>query len=230
MADEGSKLTLRRLEAPIHKFIKVALPTDLERLQKHHNNILKVRSQPPSSHLHAVLPLQTRMSVNRSLVFAVQAQSTMGPPSSRADQRQQDSSGRSLQTHHAPMLLCRGEKKIFIRSHERRISMVALFSFLIMWQKAGTLAQRGAGSTSLILEACFPNVACFGDDYFVSGCSSKQKAEESRRIVPFGPAAQFSLPASGEGGGLLSQTASCDDAQMCDGRKASQSFPTILCK
>ncbi|KAF3839791.1 hypothetical protein F7725_018508 [Dissostichus mawsoni] len=41
MAEEGSKLTLRRLEAPIHKFIKVALPTDLERLQKHHNNILK---------------------------------------------------------------------------------------------------------------------------------------------------------------------------------------------
>ena len=45
MADESNKLTLRRLEAPIHKFIKVALPTDLERLQKHHNNILKVTAE-----------------------------------------------------------------------------------------------------------------------------------------------------------------------------------------
>lgn len=45
MADESNKLTLRRLEAPIHKFINVALPTDLERLQKHHNNILKVTPQ-----------------------------------------------------------------------------------------------------------------------------------------------------------------------------------------
>ncbi|KAM3873335.1 syntaxin-17 [Diretmus argenteus] len=41
MAEESNMLTLRRLEAPIHKFIKVALPTDLERLQKHHSNILK---------------------------------------------------------------------------------------------------------------------------------------------------------------------------------------------
>lgn len=45
MAEESNKLTLRRLEAPIHKFIKVALPTDLERLQKHHNNILKVTAE-----------------------------------------------------------------------------------------------------------------------------------------------------------------------------------------
>lgn len=50
MAEEGNKLTLRRLEAPIHKFIKVALPTDLERLQKHHNNVLKVKSDLPSLH------------------------------------------------------------------------------------------------------------------------------------------------------------------------------------
>lgn len=49
MAEEGNKLTLRRLEAPIHKFIKVALPTDLERLQKHHNNILKVMRELPSA-------------------------------------------------------------------------------------------------------------------------------------------------------------------------------------
>ncbi|KAG7282195.1 hypothetical protein CRUP_034942 [Coryphaenoides rupestris] len=41
MAGEGNKLTLRRLEGPVQKFVKVALPTDLERLQKHHNNILK---------------------------------------------------------------------------------------------------------------------------------------------------------------------------------------------
>lgn len=52
MAKEGNKLTLRRLEAPIHKFIKVALPTDLERLQKHHNNILKVTREIISSHRH----------------------------------------------------------------------------------------------------------------------------------------------------------------------------------
>lgn len=45
MAEEGHKLTLRRLEAPILKFIKVALPTDLERLQKHHDNILKVTAE-----------------------------------------------------------------------------------------------------------------------------------------------------------------------------------------
>lgn len=50
MAEEGKKLTLRRLEAPIHKFIKVALPTDLERLQKHHNNILKVTTGITPSH------------------------------------------------------------------------------------------------------------------------------------------------------------------------------------
>lgn len=42
MSEEGGKLTLRRLEGPIHKFTKVALPTDLERLQRHHSNILKV--------------------------------------------------------------------------------------------------------------------------------------------------------------------------------------------
>ncbi|KAF7669712.1 hypothetical protein LDENG_00147340 [Lucifuga dentata] len=52
MAEEGSKLTLRRLEAPIHKFIKVALPTDLERLQKHHNNILKYQRSQQWDRLH----------------------------------------------------------------------------------------------------------------------------------------------------------------------------------
>ncbi|KAI3361016.1 hypothetical protein L3Q82_013216, partial [Scortum barcoo] len=52
MAEEGNKLTLRRLEAPIHKFIKVALPTDLERLQKHHNNILKYQQGQQWDRLH----------------------------------------------------------------------------------------------------------------------------------------------------------------------------------
>ena len=45
MAWEGNQLTLRRLEAPVQKFVKVALPTDLERLQKHHYNILKVEER-----------------------------------------------------------------------------------------------------------------------------------------------------------------------------------------
>eukprot|EP00064_Thunnus_orientalis_P003093 superscaffoldBa00000245_g3101 len=52
MAEEGHKLTLRRLEAPIHKFIKVALPTDLERLQKHHDNILKYQHNQQWDRLH----------------------------------------------------------------------------------------------------------------------------------------------------------------------------------
>lgn len=52
MAEEGNKLTLRRLEAPIHKFIKVALPTDLDRLQKHHSNILKYQNSQQWERLH----------------------------------------------------------------------------------------------------------------------------------------------------------------------------------
>ncbi|XP_061771680.1 syntaxin-17 isoform X3 [Nerophis ophidion] len=52
MAEEATKLTLRRLEAPIHKFIKVALPTDLERLQKHHNNVLKYQHSQQWDRLH----------------------------------------------------------------------------------------------------------------------------------------------------------------------------------
>ncbi|XP_051922081.1 syntaxin-17 [Hippocampus zosterae] len=52
MAEGRTKLTLRRLEAPIHKFIKVALPTDLERLQKHHNNILKYQQSQQWGRLH----------------------------------------------------------------------------------------------------------------------------------------------------------------------------------
>ncbi|XP_061572751.1 syntaxin-17 [Cololabis saira] len=52
MAEESNKLTLRRLEAPVHKFIKVALPTDLERLHKHHNNILKYQHSQQWERLH----------------------------------------------------------------------------------------------------------------------------------------------------------------------------------
>ncbi|KAM9723802.1 syntaxin-17 [Menidia menidia] len=52
MAEEGNKLTLRRLEVPIHKFIKVALPTDLERLQKHCNNIQKYQRNQQWDRLH----------------------------------------------------------------------------------------------------------------------------------------------------------------------------------
>ncbi|XP_026226461.1 syntaxin-17 [Anabas testudineus] len=52
MAEEGNKLTLRRLEVPVHKFIKVALPTDLERLQKHHSNILKYQHSQQWGRLH----------------------------------------------------------------------------------------------------------------------------------------------------------------------------------
>ncbi|XP_038146992.1 syntaxin-17 [Cyprinodon tularosa] len=52
MAEEGNKLTLRRLEGPINKFIKVALPTDLDRLQKHHGNILKYQQCQQWEHLH----------------------------------------------------------------------------------------------------------------------------------------------------------------------------------
>ncbi|KAK5605868.1 hypothetical protein CRENBAI_004779 [Crenichthys baileyi] len=52
MAEEDNKLTLRRLEGPINKFIKVALPTDLERLQKHHSNILKYQQSQQWERLH----------------------------------------------------------------------------------------------------------------------------------------------------------------------------------
>ncbi|KAL0985347.1 hypothetical protein UPYG_G00155780 [Umbra pygmaea] len=52
MSEEGGKLTLRRLEGPIHKFTKVALPTDLERLQRHHSNILKFQQCEQWDRLH----------------------------------------------------------------------------------------------------------------------------------------------------------------------------------
>lgn len=52
MAEEANKLTLRRLGAPVQKFIKVALPTDLERLQKHNHNILKYQRTQQWDRLH----------------------------------------------------------------------------------------------------------------------------------------------------------------------------------
>ncbi|NWI15694.1 STX17 protein, partial [Crypturellus soui] len=41
MSEEDEKLRLRRIEPSIQKFIKVAIPTDLERLRKHQINIEK---------------------------------------------------------------------------------------------------------------------------------------------------------------------------------------------
>ncbi|XP_048881554.1 syntaxin-17 [Brienomyrus brachyistius] len=52
MADETEKLSLRRLEQPIQKFIKVAIPTDLERLQKHQMNIEKFQRCQQWDRLH----------------------------------------------------------------------------------------------------------------------------------------------------------------------------------
>ncbi|KAF7691895.1 syntaxin-17 [Silurus meridionalis] len=52
MADEEGKLTLRRLEAPIQKFIKVVIPTDLERLHKHQYNIEKFHRNSQWDKLH----------------------------------------------------------------------------------------------------------------------------------------------------------------------------------
>uniref|UniRef100_A0A8C7WSL0 STX17-like N-terminal domain-containing protein n=1 Tax=Oryzias sinensis TaxID=183150 RepID=A0A8C7WSL0_9TELE len=70
MAEEGNKLTLRRLEAPIHKFIKVALPTDLERLQKHHSNILKYQHSQQWDRLH-----QEHINASRTVQVQLVSQS-----------------------------------------------------------------------------------------------------------------------------------------------------------
>lgn len=42
MSEDEEKVKLRRIEPAIQKFIKVAIPTDLERLRKHQINIEKV--------------------------------------------------------------------------------------------------------------------------------------------------------------------------------------------
>ncbi|XP_051999423.1 syntaxin-17-like [Xyrauchen texanus] len=52
MAEEAGKLPLRRLEPPIQKFIKVAIPTDLERLGQHQHNIEKFQRSKEWDKLH----------------------------------------------------------------------------------------------------------------------------------------------------------------------------------
>ncbi|XP_038653578.1 syntaxin-17 [Scyliorhinus canicula] len=52
MAEDPAKLSLRRLEPAIQKFVKVAIPTDLERLQKHQINIKKYRRWSQWDKLH----------------------------------------------------------------------------------------------------------------------------------------------------------------------------------
>ncbi|XP_043117848.1 syntaxin-17 isoform X2 [Puntigrus tetrazona] len=52
MAEEAGKLPLRRLEPPIQKFIKVAIPTDLERLHQHQHNIEKFQRSCQWDKLH----------------------------------------------------------------------------------------------------------------------------------------------------------------------------------
>lgn len=42
MSEDEEKVKLRRLEPAIQKFIKIVIPTDLERLRKHQINIEKV--------------------------------------------------------------------------------------------------------------------------------------------------------------------------------------------
>ncbi|XP_072548296.1 syntaxin-17 [Salminus brasiliensis] len=52
MADEVGKLPLRRLEPPVQKFIKVVIPTDLERLSQHQHNIEKFQRSGQWDRLH----------------------------------------------------------------------------------------------------------------------------------------------------------------------------------
>ncbi|XP_012675898.2 syntaxin-17 [Clupea harengus] len=52
MSEGTGKLPLRRLEQPIHKFTKVVIPTDLQRLQQHQHNIEKFQSGQQWDRLH----------------------------------------------------------------------------------------------------------------------------------------------------------------------------------
>lgn len=52
MVEEAGKLPLRRLESPIQKFTKVAIPTDLERLHQHQHNIEKFQRSKQWDKLH----------------------------------------------------------------------------------------------------------------------------------------------------------------------------------
>ncbi|XP_069487238.1 syntaxin-17 [Ambystoma mexicanum] len=70
MYEKEEKLPLRRLEPSIHKLIKVAIPTDLERLRNHHINIKKYQrcqlwDKLHKEHVHAgrtVQQLQANIS------------------------------------------------------------------------------------------------------------------------------------------------------------------------
>ncbi|KAL2083923.1 hypothetical protein ACEWY4_019441 [Coilia grayii] len=52
MSEGTGKLPLRRLESPIHKFTKVVIPTDLQRLQQHQHNIEKFQRCQQWDRLH----------------------------------------------------------------------------------------------------------------------------------------------------------------------------------
>uniref|UniRef100_A0A8C1Y0S6 Syntaxin 17 n=1 Tax=Cyprinus carpio TaxID=7962 RepID=A0A8C1Y0S6_CYPCA len=52
MVEEAGRLPLLRLEPPIQKFIKVAIPTDLERLHQHQHNIEKFQRNSQWDKLH----------------------------------------------------------------------------------------------------------------------------------------------------------------------------------
>uniref|UniRef100_UPI00398E5DEB syntaxin-17 n=1 Tax=Pristiophorus japonicus TaxID=55135 RepID=UPI00398E5DEB len=63
MAEDPPKLSFRRLEPTIQKFVKVAIPTDLERLQKHQINIEKYQrcsqwDKLHQEHIHASRTVQ----------------------------------------------------------------------------------------------------------------------------------------------------------------------------
>ncbi|KAM4687899.1 syntaxin-17 isoform 3-T4 [Discoglossus pictus] len=52
MHEDEEKVPYRRLESAVQKFTKVAIPTDLERLKKHHLNIEKYRRSRSWEQLH----------------------------------------------------------------------------------------------------------------------------------------------------------------------------------
>ncbi|XP_048338656.1 syntaxin-17 isoform X2 [Sphaerodactylus townsendi] len=68
MSEEEEKLNLRRLEPAIQKFIKVAIPTDLERLRKHQINIEKYQrcslwDRLHEEHINAGRTVQLRANI-----------------------------------------------------------------------------------------------------------------------------------------------------------------------
>ncbi|XP_078279718.1 syntaxin-17 isoform X3 [Rhinoraja longicauda] len=72
MAEGPAKLRYRRLEPTIQKFVKVAIPTDLERLQKHQINIEKYQrishwDKLHQEHINASRTVQTPHFVSQQL-------------------------------------------------------------------------------------------------------------------------------------------------------------------